>query len=213
MTPPGDSDDHRKRLYEVMNASELSLVEKQRRALAIGREYLVGITYEPLSVAAFAVGLCFVHLDRFETVQLAHGRDHPTVVLSDDGRLRDYNERAGEPFPQLADRCAIGERLTAVLPVVADVLEGSPSVVELERDEATRYLRVTTNPFGTGRSRRDRRSPRLDGERHRERRRRHANRIRRHRCRTGDDRAVNRTESRRAVRRCPVSPAGERGTG
>ncbi|MFW5950065.1 MAG: histidine kinase N-terminal 7TM domain-containing protein [archaeon] len=41
--------------------------------------YLIDITYEPIGVAIFAVGVMFVYLDRLRTIQLAASQDAPII--------------------------------------------------------------------------------------------------------------------------------------
>jgi signal transduction histidine kinase len=114
---------------------------------------LVDITYEPIGVAAFGVGVLFVYIERFQTVQVAGEWEDPVIVLDEDDRVRDYNDSAGDLFSELRGRNAVGEPLSAVLPAVADSVAVDESLVELDRGETTRYYRVSTNPFGAGGSR------------------------------------------------------------
>jgi signal transduction histidine kinase len=107
--------------------------------------YLVDMTYGPLGVAAFALGVAFVHLDRFEAVRLAAERETPIVALDKRGRIRDTNRTACDLFPALDG--ARGQRLRDVLPSVAARLRSDDPILELERDGHTRYLRVTESPF------------------------------------------------------------------
>jgi signal transduction histidine kinase len=123
-------------------------------ALSVAGRYsdrVVEMTYEPLGVAAFALGVLFVYLGRFQTVQLAGDVDDPVVVLDEGGEIRDSNARARELFPELEG--ALGEPLEAVLPAVADRLDGDAAVLELERGGATALYRVSTNPFTFGNTR------------------------------------------------------------
>ena len=55
---------------------------------------LLEITYEPLGVAAFAVGVLFVYLERFQAVRMAGERDSPVIVVNQDGEIHEYNESA-----------------------------------------------------------------------------------------------------------------------
>jgi len=113
---------------------------------------LVDITYEPIGVAAFAVGVLFIYVDRFQSVQLAGSREEPVIVLSDEDRIRDYNESARRLFPPLVRRDVIGEPLWAVLPEVVDALESDRGILVLEREDQTRYYRVDDTPFASGRT-------------------------------------------------------------
>ncbi|PSP98157.1 histidine kinase [Halobacteriales archaeon QS_4_70_19] len=109
---------------------------------------LVDMTYEPLGVAVFAVGVLFVASTRFQVVRLADDGDDPVVVIGEGGTVRDVNEAAIELFPTLAD--AVGDPLGDRLPVLADRLADDERVLELERDGETRYYLLSTNPFVVG---------------------------------------------------------------
>ncbi len=112
---------------------------------------LVDMTYEPLGVAAFAVGVLFVFSTRFRAVRLAGDVDDPVVVLGESGIVRDVNDAAIELFPALDG--ATGEQLADRLPALADQLDAGERVLELERDGETRYYLLSTNPFTVGNTR------------------------------------------------------------
>jgi signal transduction histidine kinase len=107
---------------------------------------LPNVGYEPLGVAAFAVGILYVFADRFEVVRIASDLDDPAVYLDPDGRIRDFNEPAASLFPELTD--ALDRSLADALPAVAELLDAEESV--LERDG--RYFHVTTNSLTLGQS-------------------------------------------------------------
>ena len=133
--------------------------------------YLIDITYEPLGVAAFSLGILFVYRDRFEAIQLAGDSDDPVIVVTAENRIRDYNVAAGDLFPELLDRRALGRSLDAVLSTDADLLAGDGSIIELQRRDSTRYYRLTTTSFG-GASASNGRTLTLTDVTHRERYRR-----------------------------------------
>jgi signal transduction histidine kinase len=108
---------------------------------------LVDVTYEPLGVAVFAVGVAFVYLDRFEEVRFAAEREIPVIALDGRGRVRDANRTARTLFPAL--ETARGEPLDAVLPAVAARLRGDDRVLERRRGGETRYYRLTDTSLGT----------------------------------------------------------------
>jgi len=112
---------------------------------------LIDITYEPIGVAVFAVGVVFLYLDRFQTVQLAGGRDEPVIVLNDEDQIREFNDSARDLFPELGARNVLGEPIDAILPSLAERLDAETSILSLEREGATRYYRVSVSPFSTGR--------------------------------------------------------------
>lgn len=108
---------------------------------------LIDITYEPLGVAVFAVGVAFVYLDRFDAVQLAAERDTPVIALDADGHIRDTNRAAHTLFPTLAT--AQGAPLDAALPTVAEQLGSDEPILEIRQAGETRYFRLTETPYGT----------------------------------------------------------------
>jgi signal transduction histidine kinase len=113
---------------------------------------LVDMTYEPLEVAAFAIGVLFVFPKRFQAVRLAGDIEDPVVIIGESGVVRDTNEAAVDLFPALQG--TVGDRLVERVPVLAgDLAEGDDEVLELERDGETRYYHVSTNPFTVGSTR------------------------------------------------------------
>ena len=108
-------------------------------------------TYSPIGVAAFAIGVLFVFLDRFQRVQLAGARDDPVIVLDDDGEVWDYNRPALQLFASLDG--STGERLETVVPHFADYVAEEEELIEIDRGEGVRYYQLSTNPFTTGHTR------------------------------------------------------------
>ncbi len=108
---------------------------------------LIDITYEPLGVAVFAVGVMFVYLDRFEAVQLAAEQDAPVIALDADDNIRDSNRAARELFPTLDS--AHGSPLSSALPSVAACYESETPILKRRRDGKIRYFRLTDTPYGT----------------------------------------------------------------
>ncbi|AQL43566.1 histidine kinase [Halorientalis sp. IM1011] len=111
--------------------------------------YLIDITYEPLGVAVFAVGVAFVYLDRFRSVQLAGSHDDPIIVVDDADRIRDYNDRAGDRFPELRGD-VLGDPLWTIVPDVTDALDSGEGIVERASDDGVRYYQVSESPFAAG---------------------------------------------------------------
>lgn len=112
--------------------------------------WILNITYSPLGVAAFAVGVCWVYFERFESVQLAGESDHPMILLDDTGQIRQTNRSARLLFPDLKN--AVGTHFSDVLPEFPDVTHEEDSI-ELVRDGESRYYAVRTNPFSSDYSR------------------------------------------------------------
>lgn len=113
---------------------------------------LMEITYEPVGVAAFAVGLSFVYFERFRTIRLAGDRDDPVIVLDADDRIQDYNRAATRLVPALDDRSVIGDRFADVAQRCAAKIEEDDPLVTVHRDGETRYYRVTEQQFSASQS-------------------------------------------------------------
>jgi len=111
---------------------------------------LVDVNYEPLGVAAFAVGVLYVHEEAFLAVQLTDGVDDAVVYLDDADRIRGYNGRARELFDALDG--AKGGRFADVLPEAEAALGDEHSVVERAVDGETRYVLATATSFSLGQS-------------------------------------------------------------
>ncbi|WP_324665796.1 ATP-binding protein [Haloarcula sediminis] len=109
--------------------------------------YLIDTTYGPLGVAVFALGIVFVYFDQFQTIRLAANHDEAILVVSEDDRIRDYNPRASQLFPELDETGTLGSPLWTVLPKVTDALEAPSSVIECRDNDETRYCRVSESPF------------------------------------------------------------------
>lgn len=110
--------------------------------------FLLDITYEPLGVAAFAVGVLYVYLEDFQAIQLAGEHDDPVIVLDDANRVRDYNREALELFPDLE----IDERIDAIVPEITEGLDTDEAIVEVTRAGGLQYFQIATHPFTTNRT-------------------------------------------------------------
>lgn len=116
---------------------------------------LIPLDYEPLGVAAFAVGSQFVFRDSFLAVR-RRGReraiDHlsdAVVVLDDDGAVRDANAAAERAFPALVG--AVGDPVRAVAPsLAAAVDERSGEVVRFDVDGDVRYYLIRDDAVDAG---------------------------------------------------------------
>jgi len=109
---------------------------------------LLDVNYEPLGVAVFALGVLYAFDERFFAVQVSRGVDDPIVYLSDDGRIREYNDGARRLFPALDD--ATGEQLAAALPAVAERLDAGEAVLELDDGGDRRYYLASETEFSIG---------------------------------------------------------------
>lgn len=111
--------------------------------------YLVDISYEPLGVAAFAVGMSLLYFEEFRTVQLAAESDDPVIILDDEDRVRDFNPEAAAVFSGVESGIGIDQVLPEIPPETAD----ADSTIEIDRGGETRYYEVSSNPFSTDRAR------------------------------------------------------------
>jgi signal transduction histidine kinase len=109
-------------------------------------DLLLNVIYAPVGVAAFALGVLYVHEDRFLAVQLTGDIEEAFVFVDDDGRIRDFNDRALALFSWLSG--ARGETLASVSE--SDLADGT--VVEAEGDGETRYVLVSSSAFSLGQS-------------------------------------------------------------
>jgi signal transduction histidine kinase len=107
---------------------------------------LPNLTYEPIGVALFAVGVLYLYLERFEVIRLAADTDEPVLLLDDSNRIREYNEPAADLFPDVA----AGEAIETAAPTLGAYLGAdSAEVVEVERVGGVRYYQLTTNQFAS----------------------------------------------------------------
>ncbi|MFB6216336.1 MAG: histidine kinase N-terminal 7TM domain-containing protein, partial [Candidatus Aenigmatarchaeota archaeon] len=111
---------------------------------------LIDITYEPIGVAIFAVGVLYVFFEDFKTVQIAGTYKEPIIVLDSQNRIREYNERAQEIFSNLRDETPIGKPLENALPELDKVLGSETSILEKEIEGETLYFEVSQSPFSAG---------------------------------------------------------------
>jgi signal transduction histidine kinase len=104
---------------------------------------ILELTYSPLGVSVFAVGVMFIYLDLFEQVQIAGTQEEFAIFVDDDDRIQDFSPEAREQFTELTD--SRGQPLSAVLPHVAEILESGTATLELRDNGNTRYYHVSVN--------------------------------------------------------------------
>ena len=114
---------------------------------AVTTPYLIELTYSPLGVAAFAIGVCYIYLERFQTVHLTSDVDEPVVVLNAENQVYEYNRSARKLFPELTD--GLDKPLAEIVPEIAESLTSSSPLFEYDRDGTTRYYRVTGRSLTT----------------------------------------------------------------
>ncbi|MDQ2055618.1 ATP-binding protein [Halobellus sp. H-GB7] len=117
--------------------------------IGVTSPWLLAITYEPIGVATFALGVVFVYFDRFQRAHRAGEIDDAVLFLDQDNQIRDYNQTACDLFPQLSG--TTGKSLETVLPMI-DGNETPPETVTLTRDGDTKYYRIASAPFIAGNS-------------------------------------------------------------
>lgn len=114
-------------------------------------DVLLGMIYSPLGVAVFAIGVLFVHQDRFMAVQLTDNVDEATVFLDDEDRIRDFNRRAVSLLPELEG--SVGEPVGAVLPDITNGEHVEQRILERDEDSNTNYYLASTTTFDLGATR------------------------------------------------------------
>ena len=112
--------------------------------VAAASDVLVEVNYEPIGVAAFAVGVLFVFEERFLAVQVTSGVDEAVVFLDENGMIREFNEQALSVVPELAG--SLGEPAESVGRLAGCLDEDRP-VLEAREDGETRYYLVGTTSF------------------------------------------------------------------
>lgn len=133
----------------LLGLTVLTAVPAAFNLLGYANPVFLDVTHEPLGVAIFALGVLFVYTTEFQAVQLAGDRDEPSIVLSEDRRIRDYNDEAAALFPSLATDGTVGAPVDTVLPEVTAALEAERPLIEVDTSSGTRYYRATENQFGT----------------------------------------------------------------
>jgi len=116
---------------------------------------LQDITHEPLGVAVFAVGVLFVYTYQFQAARLAGSLSAPTIMLSRDGRIKDFGRRAATLFPELEKESSTGKPLGAVLPRLAERLNDDRSLLEKtsgkdEGEADPHFYRIVETNVGGG---------------------------------------------------------------
>jgi len=112
--------------------------------------WLVDMSYEPLGVAAFALGDLFLFTGALERVRVTGQVDNPVVFVDGDGDVRDFNDPARQLFPALEG--ATGRPFTSVLPDIAAAVDEAGTVLERDVDGESRSLLVSANQFAVGRT-------------------------------------------------------------
>ncbi len=88
--------------------------------------YLLDVNHEPVGVAAFALGALALGDVQLEGSSRAGQEEQPTLVLSGDGRIQNYNQAGARLFPALREETAAGSLLEETLPRLSGAL-GNPA--------------------------------------------------------------------------------------
>lgn len=110
---------------------------------------VLNLAYEPLGVAVFAVITTFLYFDTFQAIRLAGMRTDPVILVSEDGRVQEFNESAADIFDGLS-LAAIGEPLEEISPHLGEQLSSTPQTIEVAADGGTEYYQLAESPFMFG---------------------------------------------------------------
>lgn len=111
-------------LFIPVALAGLPVVFNMLRQLGFSR--VLQLSYEPLGVAAFGIGVLFFTETTFEKARWTrHQRildelDEVVIFVDNESRIRDFNSAAEDLFPNLAD--GTGDPLESVCPVVAEAI-------------------------------------------------------------------------------------------
>ncbi|MFB6211530.1 MAG: histidine kinase N-terminal 7TM domain-containing protein, partial [Halobacteriales archaeon] len=103
--------------------------------------WILKLNYEPIGVAAFAIGVLYVTEDTFEQVRWTGNRqvldalNEAVIVVDENNEIRDYNETTTDLFPELQN--ASTARLTDVLPAIDAAV--TPNSDAPENDDIITY--------------------------------------------------------------------------
>ncbi len=115
---------------------------------------LLPFNYEPIGVALFAVGVLYVVDETFVAVPrrwrtaLVNSFDSPIILLTHDGSVRDFNQRAAALLPPAES--TLGEPLEAVAPELHTAVERPGDVVEVQHDDETKFYTGRPAPLMQG---------------------------------------------------------------
>ncbi len=109
--------------------------------------YLIDITYEPLGVAIFAIGVTGIYLEKFDEIQIASEKDIPVIALTTDQKILDANRTATDLFPELK-KCR-KKPLSEILPEVAEKKGDRNAVIKKWIDGTPRYFQLNETTYGS----------------------------------------------------------------
>lgn len=115
---------------------------------------ILPFNYEPIGVAAFAVGVLFIVDETFIAVprtwrkKFVEQFEEPIILLTHDGCIRDYNQASKEQFPVVEN--AIGHSLETVAPQLYAAMGSSDDIVEFQFGNTLRFYAVQIMPLARG---------------------------------------------------------------
>jgi PAS domain S-box-containing protein len=118
--------------------------------IAIAVPELINFIYAPIGVAAFAIGTLYIFGDQFLAVRTAAQSDDATVIVDDNGRIRNFSPAAVNVFPELEHTA--GEQFGNVLPAVAAIRDQDGEIIERDSDNQSEYYFVSSRSMTIGNS-------------------------------------------------------------
>ncbi|MBB4091399.1 ATP-binding protein [Salinibacter ruber] len=126
-------------------------------AIGYAGPYLLDLSHEPVGVAAFALGALALRRSRkescLEEASRAGREERPSLVLSADGQVRNYNQAAAELIPALRGETSreeeiAGRHLEEALPRLGRALNGESPAAEPSGTEPSGKNPSGKNPSG-----------------------------------------------------------------
>ncbi|MEZ3172685.1 ATP-binding protein [Halorubrum sp. RMP-47] len=121
--------------------------------IAIATPTLIAFIYAPVGVAGFAVGAVYLFGDRLLAVGAASQAGDLTVLVDDDGRIKDCSAAMVDTFPNLGE--AVGKRLEDVFPELRAAQDGTKNVVTQDNGAQPSHYLVSSQSMGVGGSEAD----------------------------------------------------------
>ncbi|MCS4041522.1 PAS domain S-box protein [Salinibacter ruber] len=133
-------------------------------AIGYATPYLLGLSHEPVGVAAFALGAFALKRGQLEEASRTGREERPSLVLSAGGRVQNYNQAAAELLPALREGTPqeetpkegrpqeeeiVGRHLKEALPRLGRALNGESPGTEPSGTEPSGTEPSGTEPSGT----------------------------------------------------------------
>lgn len=114
----------------------------------------INISYEPIGVAIFAVGVLFfadgkfVSVQKFSREQIIDELSEAIVSVDSDGYIRDVNDSARQLFPSLSEE--VGNDLSKVAPEISEHLPVESSKIITLQNDKEKYYSLSTEQLTAG---------------------------------------------------------------